>query len=375
MSVPSWWSELSAALSLAGWSSKEKPGTDADQNRSLSPQLSEEMADECEQITQRSLILAEGPALVDRRTRSEYARALLWYDPERPEQPWLDLGAFPAILWLPVAASAEAVGATIREYFRPQHPNALELTSTRRWITGIPSSVLYDVTTGDAYADEKLPAEEAVTALAKQFILNFALEGIWWGSAHDADPFPGAFEPGNTLLELARSMNEAMRQDANRVAACNFRTRWSGSILRGECHFGYFLVLQATYAPARHQSTIRWLNERFETSFPEDLPIDLVAALLGRHLGSADAVEAEAFAPGAHTPSLLHALAAILHDDLRLVDILRRAAASDDRKQRGAVAYIAHHYGYERLLLELSCSERDPELLRRLRAGVLRVGV
>ena len=367
MELPAWWTNLRSELPAADWvpivegARGGEPATTM-----LARDLDEDMQRVCERTIGRSTPLAEGPYLLDRRTHGQYVRAQLWYDPERPGEAWLDIGLVPSILWLPAGTTSSSVAKACHPYFHAEHPKRVELSRARRWMTGIPSTVLYDVMTGRSFPDEKLPAEEAVFALAKQLILDPALEGWWWGSAHDEDPFPAVFPPNTGGARLTSLLESATRQNPERIPSCSFRTRWSGAVVTGECHFDYFLVLEARYSPVPNSRTIGDLNRQFETAFPEDLPVDVVAALLGRHLGTAEAIEAEVLAPGMDSPSLLHALAAVLHGDARLSDVLRRAADSEHRRQREAVAQIAYRYGPRALLEEMWERESDSGLKGRL---------
>lgn len=140
-------------------------------------------------------------------------------------------------------------------YFSHEHPPPSRLPRCRRWLLGTPSTALYDVITGRSFPDEKIDAEEAISVPAKQCILNPALEGVWWGSADDEDPYPSSFPSGTGAAALAVMMQNTLRQGD--VPSCSFRTRWPGCVFSAECHFDYFIVLQVRYTPASRSRTCR----------------------------------------------------------------------------------------------------------------------
>jgi hypothetical protein len=195
-----------------------------------------------------------------------------------------------------------------------------------------------------------------------------ALDFLSWGSDYDDDPWPAELPKKVPRLALLAKLREFMAQRLMRVRSTSYRSFWSRSIVTLERHGDGWFVLQGRYRPCRSTEVVRDFNERLGTDFPEDLPVDVVAALLGLGFVTARALERALDDPTMveSVPFHLLALGAVRHSDLRMMDIVRRYARSDSIALRRVAAILADWLRYDLLLHELCAAESDPKLLSEL---------
>lgn len=295
--------------------------------------------------------VARGPSRKS-RTGDVVHEALWFLDPARPEQLWLALDALmPPLLWLPAGTLAVSVREALAPYFPERLPARLELPSIARGFAG-------NETMLDANHEQ----------LENHFTMTSALDFLSWGSDYDDDPWPEELPEKLHRLALMAKLRELMAQRPTRVRSTSYRSFWSRSIVTLERHGDGWFVLQARYRPARSPEVVRSFNEQLGTGFPEDLPVDVVAALLGTGFVTGRALEQalEEPAMAESIPFHLLALGAVRHSDLRMLEILRRVARSESTSVRRVAAILADWLRYDLLLHEMCATELDPTLSAEL---------
>jgi hypothetical protein len=295
----------------------------------------------------QAIPVARGPS---RKSRTgEVIHEALWLlDPDRPDQLWLALDAvMPPLLWVPAGTTAASVREALAPYFVEQLPARLELPAIAR-----------------GFAGNETMLEADHEQLENHFTMTSALDFLSWGSDYDDDPWPEELPDKLHRLALMAKLREFMVQRPTRVRATSYRSFWSRSIVTLERHGDGWFVMQARYRPSRSPEVVRAFNEQLGTGFPEDLPVDVVAALLGTGFVTARSLERalEEPAMAESIPFHLLALGAVQHSDLRMLEILRRHARSESASVRRVVAILADWLRYDLLLHEMCATETDPKL-------------
>jgi hypothetical protein len=313
--------------------------------------LSAAAREACRTRLGQAIPIARGPSRKS-RTGDVIHEAIWLLDPARPEQLWLALDALmPPLLWLPAGTLAVSVREALAPYFPEHLPARLDLPSIARGFAG-------NETMLDANHEQ----------LENHFTMTSALDFLSWGSDYDDDPWPEELPDKLHRLALMAKLRELMAQRPTRVRSTSYRSFWSRSIVTLERHGDGWFVLQARYRPARSPEVVRAFNEQLSTGFPEDLPVDVVAALLGTGFVTAHALEQalEEPAMAESIPFHLLALGAVRHSDLRMMEILRRVALRSTPSVRRVVAILADWLRYDLLLHEMCAIELDPDLAAEL---------
>jgi len=105
-----------------------------------------------------------------------------------------------------------------------------------------------------------------------------------WGSAHLDDPLRDDMPAASPLVLVAASRRGGHKQQRlGRVPSMTWRTVHSRSYLSFEIHMRELVCAAVRYRPApnSHQAVVAELNETFGTTFPTDLPLDVIGALTG----------------------------------------------------------------------------------------------
>ena len=153
---------------------------------------------------------------------------------------------------------------------------------------------------------------------------------------------------------------------------------FSRSHLGVEMHRGGLYVWRVAYAPSPvARDTLARFNARTGYRLPDDLPVDVAAAVHGFEWLDAPWIDAQLAgeADPARAAGLLRAAFALAFDDLgRAAELLRRYEDHPERMLRATALDAALDYNWEWFLEERACAERDPELrdaaLAAITAGV-----
>ncbi len=315
-------------------------------------------------LVRRALPVASGPDV--RGLDRSVCRIQLWFDPARPQQLWLALDeAMPPFLWLPCGTTLPELTHRLRHVTATARPNRCRLPASARGFIG------YRLEFGvrDPETGRVVPATPR--QLDRYFAANPFMDAGAWGSAHTDDPWPAEIPDQPELgARMAVHERQMCAQARGRVWSISRRTRWSHSILSLELHHRDVFVLEVRYRPTDHGAVIDRVNAHFGCEYPRDLPVDVIAALLGFRFDSAGDLEAAlATADGGQAIApLLRVISALRHSDLGVVVHFRRFMMHPDPSVRSTLYNILLSHNHESLLEEASATEPDDELRGQIEA-------
>lgn len=241
---------------------------------------------------------------------------ILWMvDPEAPDRVAFCLSPrIPAFLWPSAPADPDAIVSALAPYSRSlvvTDPAERDMDRHLRWflgspgVLGVPSPYTGEIEEMDFHTFARV-------ATTSPFLESFA-----WGSEHAEDPHVYFVDRGG--LDGLMALRRTAGMDPERVASESYRLRNSRAVLRLELHPAGF-VADLRYLPSPHEGAVRAINERFETRFPEDLPLDCVGVLM--HFDEAEDAERLRASIRPDLPDDEHwrvfALADLLHDSPEL---------------------------------------------------------
>ena len=286
---------------------------------------------------------------------------ILWMvDPEDPARVAFCLSPrIPAFLWPTAPAEPDAIRAALAPYSRSLvvvDPSERDMPRRLRWFLGSRGVLMVP----SPYTGEL--DEMGFHTFARVATTSPFLESYGWGSEHERDPHVYFVDRGG--LDGLMALRRTAGMDPERVVSESYRLRSSRAVLRLELHHVGF-VADLRYLPSPHEGAVRAINERFETSFPEDLPLDCVGVLM--HFDEADDADRLRASLQADLPDdelwRIFALGALLHDSPEL-----EAWLSDlppELEEHGhAVAWTYGRLGY---LLRRALDR--PDLLEKLQLG------
>jgi hypothetical protein len=311
--------------------------------------------------------VAEGPSLPYRGLwvgsgndqaprRPPVVTPLLLVNTDAPDRLWLALSdALSPLLWVDAGATPERVRRTFDEHLVPGAAPEDELPGRLRLFAGRDDG-------------------DGLSHFERHFATDAFCDGLTWGNACPHDPYlDDAFadvmaRPDGALAYLLHRQ-EAMAQMPGELPVISVRTRLSKSVLRAEAH-GDHLVVEVRYRPARAAApALRRWNDTVGADLPDDLPLDVVAALAPFGPASAAQVFAEMRAePGEPPPLPLHVtfplyVLGTLGGPL-LASALAEAVEHHDARVRRLAVAVGRWRG-EPVRLRRSRGECDP-FLRRL---------
>ncbi|MEM7153956.1 MAG: tetratricopeptide repeat protein [Myxococcota bacterium] len=300
--------------------------------------------------------VARGPSSKTREGTDE--PSLVFIDVERPHEGlWLALSeSYPPFLWIQVDPRPSALELVLAEYFpRPRRTRA-DLPAMARGFLGYREQFVVP----SPYTGGLEPA--TVIGIDRHFTINPFVESASWGSAYDGDPWPDEIpEQPELTHKLAIRQREVAQQAPGHIWSLTRRTRHSRSYLSIEVHHHDLFVAEARYRPSRHSLVIEAMNDYFGCDYPTDMPVDVVAALLGFQFDGARDLESELedTEDPEQVAGLLLVISALRHADLGALPLYRSFLAHPDSMVRGTVGDIAMAYNYESLLEEMCLSEPD----------------
>ncbi|MEM6293131.1 MAG: hypothetical protein AAGA54_17780, partial [Myxococcota bacterium] len=315
----------------------------------------------CRELIAGVRVVAQGPASVRRDAVEEPC----WFviDERAPQRLFIALSeAYPPFLWLDAGAAQQSVHETLYECTRPPR----DRRTLRRQARGFMG---YRGRFGvhSPHTDDVVPADER--GLDHHFALCPFLEPGSWGSAYADDPWPDDVpDQPNSAGHFERRQRETNRQATGAVWSRTRRTRHSRSYVGFELHHQEVFVVDVRYAPSRQSAVVERMNEHFGSDYPIDMPVDVVAALLGFSFDSADDLqnELDCTADPQAVAGLLSLLSALRHSDLSISRIFRRYMDHPDSVVRTTLWNIFAAYNYESLLEEALLLETEPEIVQQL---------
>ncbi len=307
-------------------------------------------------------IVAEGPRTPTRDGSEE--RSWLLLDVRDPTQLWIALtDAYPPFLWLDGGAAAQSVCEALAEFFPRPGRQRRQLTAHARGFMGYRGR--FGVMS--PYSGEVEPADEV--GLDHHFALCPFVEAGSWGSAFADDPWPDDIpsQPNSALL-FGRRQREVNRQTTGSVWSLTRRARHSRGYVSFELHHQELFIGDVRYAPSRQHAVVARMNSHFGCDYPTDMPVDIIATLLGFSFDSAQDLqtELESTANPQELAGLLSLLSALRHSDLRVVRLFRRYMDHPDAVVRTTLWNVFAAYNFESLLEEAILLESDPEIVAQL---------
>jgi hypothetical protein len=298
--------------------------------------------------------VAEGPTF--RRADLPVDMSAEWYvDVRRPDRLWLAPSReFPTMLWIPAGTGVEGMVAALEGLIPLGDWSRTQLPAAARWFAGhLGQLVVANVYTGDL-------VQATGHELDRYFTMNPFVRFGWWGSEYVDNPYPG--EPVEAAVGVLLQ-REYGKQRRGRVPSMTWQTVYSGSFISFEAHPRGPVVINLRYRPTRHVEVVERINTEFGSAYPTDLPVDVIAALIG--FGSCSVEQAERDANPDGDPDDVAAdvtvLAALYHGDLGAVGQLRRYLSHPSITVRRSLGQAALDYNYLFMLEEMRLIEPDRE--------------
>ncbi|MCB9763962.1 MAG: tetratricopeptide repeat protein [Alphaproteobacteria bacterium] len=301
----------------------------------------------CQARVANLTMLAECPSVWHRNGFDVHG--VLFVDLDQPEQLWFAPStSMPATLWTPVAASAEAVRAVLDTIYPARRVPVGDLPLRRRAFMGY----LEHMAVPNPYSGTMVQAD--FHELDRYFVFSPVLDAHLWGSAFPDDPWPDRIPPQPGWgIKIGAQSRKVRRQLEDGVCRFTRRALFSRAQVSYELHRGRFYVWEVRYRPNPHPEVIEQLNALLGTTFPTDLPADVVGAILGFDWAEADDLEVALDAqtePGT-VMAYLDVIAALRHDDAGMIERLRPLI--DDPALNLGIANICLAYNWESLLEDI----------------------
>lgn len=277
-----------------------------------------------------------------------------WYlDLRDPHGLWLAPSSdFPPMLWIAAGANVAGMTAALGGLFPPRRRLHTQLPASARWYTGHLDQLMVP----NVYSGEYVAANGH--DLDRYFTMNPFVKWGWWGSEYLDNPHPDEQLSPLAGVVLQRRYGKQRR---GRVPAMTWQTVHSGSYISFEAHRGGPVVICARYLPSRHVEVVERINSGFGTAYPVELPVDVIAALLGFSLSSAARFLGPDSDP-ADVAAEIPIVAALSHGDLEMAARLRRYVSHPSLPVRQTLGQVALDYNYLFLLEEMRLVEQDAQL-------------
>ena len=320
--------------------------------------LTEQPLSMCQTLLEVLVPLGLGPAY-DARIDGVQTRPWLWVRKDQPQQILVALHEFmPPILWFSVGQEVAQMYATLGERVEDDSPSVYEFTKQARGFMGTQAMVGADL-------DE----------LRTHFSQSPFVTPLFWGSAHDDDPWPASIDLSDHEA-WEDSASELMAQGQGKVRALSMRTLVSRSVIRVEVHLEEVFVVHVFYEPQQNQAQIQALNVQFGAHYPEDMPLDVVAALLGFYFE--DDISLRSLILSALDPEetafYVMLLACVGHGELSVVETLRPFLKDAQKVIRAASAEVSIQKHLRALAWGRLPREQAEDVLERLTQTALEPG-
>ena len=308
--------------------------------------------------------IARGPSI---SSRDRIEQPMLWWiDRAAPDRLWLALSeAYPPFLWIPAGTHVADLGNTLAEFVPRPRMSRLELPACVRGFIGY--RLQFGVPSPYTGSLEPANAHE----LDRHFAINPFVEAGSWGSLYDDDPWPDEL-PDQPKLQLKIGARErrVTAQQRGRVWSISRRTRHSRAILSIELHHRDVFVAEVRYRPSAHGEVVAAMNKEFGCDFPSDMPVDVVAALIGFRFEGARDLESQldATSDPEVIAGLLQVMSALRHSDLGIVRLYRRYLGHPAEVVRSTLYNVFVAHNHESLLEEATVTERDDDVRAQIEA-------
>lgn len=273
-SFPEWLAKLAADPALAeldiAWLSEEQGRAQAQgiadiyagEGSAVIP-LPAPMLETARRMVTDKVVIATGPRM-GMRVSKESTASLLILDQSRPDEVLIALSRdYAPFLWINAGTTVASIRAALSGYFPKSDPPRARLHRIVRYFVG----------------NERM-LDTDIHGIENHYVASPFTAELSWGSASLDDPWPARLESDASFIT---DVLQSSKQDDEGIYTTSFRLQHSRSILTIEDHAGLF-VAEIRYQPSNHREVIAGVNRRFELSFPADMPVDGVAALLGLSL-------------------------------------------------------------------------------------------
>ena len=267
----------------------------------------------------------------------------------------------PPPLWIEVEPDVARITTLLKEYHPVPSPTRLQFSGLRRAFAGrlnylyVPSPYSGDLEYAGPHELERH--------------LNFSpfVEPVFWGTAYEEDPWLQTLE-GNSMLEVVALGRKFQTQAEGAVCTRSRRTLFSRAIVSLEFHGEGRYVWQIQYSPSAFPKTIQRFNDCFQTLFDEDLPIDVVGVLIGMgYISRTQIIEEVERCDRDGEPSMvahwLSNLAALEHNNIEIIPLLRRYASSTEEIIKGTIINLGIDYNWRSLIEDIAFNETDPRFI------------
>lgn len=318
----------------------------------------------CKELLHGRRVVARGPCSPSRIGKTEFSWLLI---DARDPTTLLLAPSFqtPPFLWIDIGTTRERLEAGLATLRCPPGLDRIRMRGRARGFMG------YRLRFGvpSPYTAGAVPAN--ALELDQHFALSPFLEPGSWGSAYADDPWPDAIpEQPDMMLKFSDRQKRVSAQAPGSVWSVTHRTLYSRSYIGIELHHRDIFAFDIRYQPAPHAAVVERVNAHFGCDYPTDLPLDVVAAILGFGFDAATELlsQLESTADPDEIAALLTVLSALRHDDLSATRVYRRYMDHPDPVVRATLCNIFSAYNHESMLEEMCALETDDELREQLEA-------
>ncbi len=269
--------------------------------------LTEEVRAAALKLLAGKVVVATGPK-VGMRVSEEQIESLLILDKERPEEILVALSKdYPPFLWIPAGTTPASIHAATADYFQKEAPKHAVMNRVVRYFFG----------------NERM-LDTDIHGIENHFLESPFTAELSWGSACSDDPWPARFDGDAHTVAFMGQVLENAKQLDDAIYTTSYRLQHSHGILTVEDHAGMF-VIELRYLPSHSRDVVVALNRRLNFTFPADMPLDAVAALLGLTIQTEESLKETLsdYELSQDHELVLHALAALKYGDFSLANDIR----------------------------------------------------
>lgn len=312
----------------------------------------------CQNLLEVLVPFGLGPAY-DARIDGVQMRPWLWIRKDKPQQILVSLHELmPPILWFSVGQEVAQLYKELGARIEDDSPSVYEFSKQARGFMGTQAMVGADL-------DE----------LRTHFSQSPFISPLFWGSAHDDDPWPASIDLSDQEA-WDESASDLMAQGDGTLPCLSMRTLVSRSTISIEVHLEEVFVVHVHYEPQENQAQIQALNVQFGAHYPEDMPLDVVASLLGFYFEDDISLRSLILAAldSEETAFYVMLLACVGHGELSVVETLRPFLKDAQKVIRAASVEVSLQKYMRALAWGRLPKEQEKDVLERLTQTALEPG-
>ena len=318
----------------------------------------------CDDLAKPLSYVAELPALHRRSMGDE--NGALFHDKATPGWLWFTPSPhLPSVLWIRLPATEQALLDAMAWFYPAHSARIADLPARRRaWAGDMRQNYVPNPYSGELEA-------AGVHEIGRFWVSSTVVDMLGWGSAYDEDPWPNVVRMGGGGgLTMSVKMREYGQDLDGSLPRLNHRTTLSRSLLSLEIHPDYVCVWDIRYRPSPFTESVQRFNTITGYSIPDDLPIDVVAAIHGFQYGSPEWIQRLIDDPeyADRLYPLVTMAAAVGYGDLRTAALLRRILRHEDPNVAAAAINAIIRYNLAYLLAEAGLNPYPEDYLRVIAA-------